>query len=46
MAADFLAFAGAILDVFELGAAGVPAGGFARFSGFTSRIAACHSARS
>jgi hypothetical protein len=46
MAAGFLVFAGVGLDVFALGVAGVLAAGFVRFSGFTSRIAACHSASS
>jgi hypothetical protein len=46
MAAGFLVFAGVGLGVFELEPAGVTAGGLLRFSGFTSRIAACHSARS
>jgi hypothetical protein len=46
MAAGFLVFAGAGLGVFGLGAAGALGAGFARFSGFTSRIAASHNARS
>jgi hypothetical protein len=46
MAVGFLVFAGAGLNIFGFGAAGALAAGFARFSGFTSRIAASHNARS